>query len=151
MLAADDMGRGSNVPPLLLLGDCRDFIGRLKYDAIVTDPPNIDEFTFRDGKYLALGKCHVYRGERNESRCEVHTDEGVLMVFWNGKENISLQKPVSMMRWAVSRYRGVILDPYMGTGTTGVACRLLGLPFIGIEKDPAMFRIAAQRLDARTD
>lgn len=146
MLAADETGARGNSSPLLLLGDCRDFIDRLKFDAIVTDPDKIDEFPFKSGKYLALGKCHVYRGKTNQSRCEVRTDEGTIMLFWNGTEEIGLQKPVSMMKWCVSRYEGTILDPYMGSGTTGVACKLLGRRFIGIERDPKMYEIAVKRL-----
>jgi len=39
-----------------------------------------------------------------------------------------------------------ILDPFMGSGTTGVACAKLGRNFIGIEKDPAYFAIAQRRI-----
>lgn len=41
----------------------------------------------------------------------------------------------------------VILDPYMGTGTTGVACRNLNREFIGIEINEQWFNIAQQRLN----
>jgi DNA modification methylase len=40
----------------------------------------------------------------------------------------------------------VVLDPFSGTGTTGVAARMLGHPYIGIDLDPSCHRIAAQRI-----
>ncbi len=39
-----------------------------------------------------------------------------------------------------------ILDPFMGSGTTGVACKLLKRNFIGIELDPTYFDIAKKRI-----
>jgi site-specific DNA-methyltransferase (adenine-specific) len=53
------------------------------------------------------------------------------------------------MTWLVdlsSRYNELILDPFMGSGTTGVACVKLGRRFIGIEIDPGYFEIACQRI-----
>jgi site-specific DNA-methyltransferase (adenine-specific) len=43
---------------------------------------------------------------------------------------------------------GTILDPFMGSGTTGVACAKLGRKFIGIEIEPAYFDIACKRIEA---
>lgn len=42
----------------------------------------------------------------------------------------------------------VILDPYVGTGTSGIACARLGRPFIGFEIDPDYFRMASDRIRA---
>ena len=59
-------------------------------------------------------------------------------------------KPVSWMEWALNRAtrKGeTILDPFMGSGTTGVACQKLGRAFIGIELDPEYFAIACKRVD----
>ena len=55
------------------------------------------------------------------------------------------------MNWAVakcSREDQLILDPFMGSGTTGVACVNLGRKFIGIEIDPEYFDIACRRIEA---
>jgi site-specific DNA-methyltransferase (adenine-specific) len=58
------------------------------------------------------------------------------------------QKPESLMRWCVERVRGqTILDPFMGSGTTGVAAIKLGRTFIGIEIDPRYFDAACKRID----
>jgi DNA modification methylase len=40
-----------------------------------------------------------------------------------------------------------VLDPFMGSGTTGVACARRGVPFIGIEKDPRYFELACKRIE----
>lgn len=59
------------------------------------------------------------------------------------------QKPVPVMAWAI-RHAGdapLILDPFMGSGTTGVAAILLGRKFIGIEREPRYFDIACRRLE----
>lgn len=58
-------------------------------------------------------------------------------------------KPTKLMRYLVERYtpRGTtILDPFMGSGTTGVACVQTGRNFIGIEIDPHYFEIATKRI-----
>lgn len=41
----------------------------------------------------------------------------------------------------------VIIDPFMGSGTTGVACKLLGYDFIGVELDTMYFDIAKKRIE----
>jgi site-specific DNA-methyltransferase (adenine-specific)/modification methylase len=56
------------------------------------------------------------------------------------------QKPIALMRWCVSKTTGTVLDPFMGSGTTGVACVQLGRPFIGIEIEPRYFDSACQRI-----
>lgn len=59
------------------------------------------------------------------------------------------QKPVALMRWCIGMTKGeTILDPFMGSGTTGVAALRHGRKFIGIEIDPNYFDIACQRIDA---
>lgn len=58
-------------------------------------------------------------------------------------------KPLGWMRWAVdlaSRAGETVLDPFMGSGTTGVACAKLGRRFIGIELEPTYFDIACRRI-----
>ena len=57
-------------------------------------------------------------------------------------------KPVELMQWCVQKTAGTILDPFMGSGTTGVACANLGRKFIGIEIEPKYFDIACSRIDA---
>ena len=59
------------------------------------------------------------------------------------------EKPVSLMEVLIgnsSDERGVILDPFMGTGATGVAAKNLGRNFIGIDLDEGYFKIAQERI-----
>jgi len=66
-----------------------------------------------------------------------------------GQEDHPTQKPVNLLRQYVldSTSPGdTVLDPFMGSGTTGVACRMEGRRFIGIELDPAYFAIAQRRI-----
>ena len=58
------------------------------------------------------------------------------------------QKPVPVMRWALGQAKGVqtVLDPFMGSGTTGVACVEMDKTFIGIEREAKYFDIACKRI-----
>lgn len=59
------------------------------------------------------------------------------------------QKPIALMSWCISKTKaGTIIDPYCGSGTTGVAALSLGRRFIGIEIEPAYFDIACKRIEA---
>ena len=57
-------------------------------------------------------------------------------------------KPLRLMEWLVARAGQSIIDPFMGSGTTGVACANLGRKFIGIEIERKYFDIACERIDA---
>lgn len=59
------------------------------------------------------------------------------------------QKPIAVMEWCLGFLpkARTILDPFMGSGTTGVACAKLGRKFIGIELEPKYFDIACKRID----
>ena len=56
------------------------------------------------------------------------------------------QKPLALMQWLLGIGGETILDPFMGSGTTGVACVKLGRKFIGIEIEPKYFDIACRRI-----
>jgi DNA modification methylase len=59
------------------------------------------------------------------------------------------EKPLDLMVWTLRTVKasGTVFDPYMGSGTTGVACVQAGLPFIGIEREPKYFDIACRRIE----
>jgi DNA modification methylase len=59
------------------------------------------------------------------------------------------QKPLEVMRWAIGHLpdpNQTILDPFMGSGTTGVAAVQMGKAFIGIEREPKYFESACRRI-----
>ena len=62
------------------------------------------------------------------------------------------QKPIALMRWCIQQAKvppgGVILDPYLGSGSTGVAAVEMRHPFVGIEIDPSYFATACRRIEA---
>lgn len=63
-------------------------------------------------------------------------------------------KPLKMMRHIIARFtepNSSILDPFMGSGTTGVACIKMGRRFVGIELDPDYFKIACDRIQRAYD
>jgi len=59
------------------------------------------------------------------------------------------QKPVALMEWCIqlAGMPKAVLDPFMGSGSTGVACVNLGLQFIGVEMEPKYFEMACERID----
>lgn len=66
---------------------------------------------------------------------------------WTGHKS---QKPINLMIELLKSYfnqGGTILDPFMGSGTTGVACVKLGRKFIGIELEEKYFDIACKRIE----
>ena len=84
-------------------------------------------------------------------------DEGVIKNHWivtrasMGRTHPN-EKPESLMRYLLGKSPAqTILDPFMGSGTTGVAAIKLGRRFIGIEIEPKYFDIACRRIKAAVD
>jgi len=83
-----------------------------------------------------------------------HWNGGGKSAIWrymveSGKKEHPTQKPLLLMKHLVSQFSDVgetIFDPFMGSGTTGVAAISLGRNFIGCELDPVYFSIAERRI-----
>jgi site-specific DNA-methyltransferase (adenine-specific) len=87
--------------------------------------------------YLASGKGARPNGFRTEQPNREEIDH-------------PCPKPIEWMQWLVNRGsldNETILDPFMGSGTTGVACMNLGRKFIGIELERKYFDIACERIE----
>jgi DNA modification methylase len=77
--------------------------------------------------------------------------------MWNGmlrqgqekRNGHPTQKPLALMTWCIEQAENPqsILDPFMGSGTTGVAAIQMGRKFIGIEREPKYFDIACKRIE----
>jgi len=71
---------------------------------------------------------------------DMHTERGQVRVHSN-------QKPVDLMAWCLEFTEAdLIVDPFMGSGTTILACRRAGLRCVGIECDPLHFNVACHRV-----
>jgi DNA modification methylase len=77
--------------------------------------------------------------------------------MWNGmlrangetRGDHPTQKPIGVMRWCLTQIPDAktIIDPFMGSGTTGVACVKEQRSFVGIEREPKYFDIACKRIE----
>ena len=140
---------------------------RNKWDAEPLDQQAIsiilesaDEAIIWGGNYFPLppSRCWLVwnKPERNFTLAEAE-------LAWTNRDNVvrvidaprsdtgrehPTQKPVEVMRWSVEKTKGSVVDPFMGSGTTGVACAKLGRKFTGIEIDPGYFDIACRRIAA---
>lgn len=81
--------------------------------------------------------------------------------MWNGmlrehgtqRGDHPTQKPIAVMKWCIGHLpepNDIILDPFMGSGTTGVAALQMGRTFIGIEREPTYFEAACRRIRETT-
>lgn len=80
-------------------------------------------------------KTHVWDGGKRQGKAE------------NREFCHPAQKPVEVMEWCIPDGADLILDPFMGSGTTGVAALNLGRRFIGIEIDRKYFEVACERIE----
>lgn len=75
-----------------------------------------------------------------------------VMEIKSEKGKHSTQKPIPLMEWLIkyySREGDVVLDPTMGSGGTGIACKNLNRVFIGIEKDENIYKVALERNESK--
>lgn len=79
-----------------------------------------------------------------------HCWQGFSRASENSQHFHPTQKPVTLMKWCMDKagipVGATVLDPYMGSGSTGVACMQTGRNFIGIEKDRDYFKTAQRRI-----
>ena len=120
------------------------------------------------GNYFALppSSCWLVwdkqNGDNDFADCELawtNLQKAVRRIYWRWNGMIRkgheerfhpTQKPLEVMRWCISHLpddAGSILDPFMGSGTTGVACVSLGKRFVGVERDERYFGTACKRIE----
>jgi site-specific DNA-methyltransferase (adenine-specific) len=83
-----------------------------------------------------------------DANVRVFTYDPLARGDYKGKHHPTM-KPVALMKWCIEHAgnSGTVLDPYMGSGTTGVAAIQMGRSFIGIERERAYFDIACRRIE----
>lgn len=103
-------------------------------------------------------KTELYSNENKEEARELYRNEGgqydpplpnSLLEIKSEKGKHPTQKPIALIQWCLKYYSkegDIILDPTMGSGSTGVACKSMNRNFIGIEKDEEIFKTAVERL-----
>jgi len=77
-------------------------------------------------------------------------DSNIIKGMKTGNKFHPTEKPVSLMSYLLLKFTdedNLVIDPFMGSGTTGVACQQLNRDFIGIELDPEYFKIAEERIN----
>lgn len=165
----------ANYPYGHALAPSKDY-GNTNWDNIPASPATIAECRrvsrwqiIFGGNYFDLppSRCWLVwdkmNGNNNYADCELawtNLDKPVrrLAFRWHGmlrdepgKRVHPTQKPVGMITWVMSQLppdATTILDPFMGSGTTGVACVRTGRRFVGIEIDSKYFAIAVKRIEA---
>lgn len=126
-------------------------------------PPHARWYCVWGGNYFAdqlpptndILVWHKLNDGRSFSECEfAWTNSGkqsrIKSHHWSGEEKEPpTQKPLPVMAWCIAIFPEAhsILDPFMGSGTTGLAAHLAGRSFIGIEREPKYFEIACRRIE----
>lgn len=98
---------------------------------------NVTEF----GLFMFKGKARTINDPSSKN---------LVTIFQRDESPHPTEKPVELMRFWISNSsqpNDVVLDPFMGSGTTGVAALQIGRRFVGIEKDPGFFDIACRRIE----
>lgn len=104
-----------------------------------------------NGQYIWLSgvECCVY-GKRKGAVFNGHCNNTVLRFPCGRNKLHPTQKPLDLIKQLIkfsSNRGGLVLDPCMGSGTTGIACKELDRDFIGIELDKEYFEIAKNRIE----
>jgi DNA modification methylase len=124
-------------------------VGKRRWMLITWNKPNpcplVNGNYLPDTEYIihAWSKGQLFGGFNDKARFIVHP--------LGDKEHGEHpnEKPMRVMRKLVSLASDeghTVLDPFMGSGTTGVACLRIGRRFIGIERDPKWFQVAVDRI-----
>jgi len=106
-----------------------------------------------DEKYKNKGGLYSKVSRNGLVKNEPHYDPPLphsMLEIKSTRGKHSTEKPVALMEWILKYYSkegDTILDPTMGSGSTGVACKNMNRKFIGIEKDEDIFKVACDRLN----
>ncbi len=111
---------------------------------------DIDEKTLGHNRFDKCGICggYIFQNQDRASACKCETPQREQNKV-KGNHHPTV-KPLALMEYLCTLTKtptgGIILDPFMGSGTTGVAAKNLGRPFIGIDQDESSCEIAKARI-----
>ena len=106
-----------------------------------------------DEKYKNKGGLYSKVSRNGLLKAEPHYDPPLpnsMLEIKSTRGKHSTEKPVALMEWVLKYYSkegDTILDPTMGSGSTGIACKNMNRNFIGIEKDPEIYEGAVNRIE----
>ncbi|MCL2745236.1 MAG: site-specific DNA-methyltransferase, partial [Planctomycetaceae bacterium] len=95
-----------------------------------------------------VGTCYPTR-VWTQTGSDGYIHPGSVLQIKNENDYHPTQKPLALMQWLIKSYSSendTVIDPFMGSGSTGVACAASGRKFIGIEKEKKYFDIACKRI-----
>ena len=99
--------------------------------------------------WLSGIECCVYGKKKNATFNEHCKNTVFRFPTVKGKLHPT-QKPIDLMKYLIevsSNENDIVLDPFMGSGSTGIACKKLNRNFIGIELDKTYFDVAKERIE----
>ncbi len=109
----------------------------------------VKEVMRKDTTYGDITSYEIKERKNGESRYDPPLPTTMLEIkSTRGKH--STEKPVALMEWVLKYYSkegDVVLDPTMGSGSTGVACKNMNRNFIGIEMDDEIYEVAVNRIE----
>jgi DNA modification methylase len=120
---------------------------------IPLDKPYTHTMPIKKSGVAGKMKTQEQDANKREYKTYTHSHPKNLVKFardLGNKTGVATQKPLALMEYLVRTYTDpghVVLDNTMGSGTTGVACKLLGRSFIGMEMDENHFEIARKRIE----
>jgi DNA modification methylase len=132
------------------LGNCADYVaiwgGNYFTDSL---PPSMGWLVWDKGQEdFSLADVELAWTNRKQAARRLTLPRAVLVKEGGAHPT---QKPIAIMRFTIDKLRvpegGTILDPYMGSGSTGVAAVQMRHPFVGIEMEPKYFDIACRRIE----
>ncbi len=134
--------------------DKKDIGGKPRYDP----PLPVSVVKETEHKWVKVKSDSCYGGVSTEDskECGGHQQRydpplpTTMLEIKSTKGKHSTEKPVALMEWIFKYYSkegDTILDPTMGSGSTGVACKNMNRKFIGIEMDKDIFEVATKRLN----
>jgi len=110
-----------------------------------------NEDVYNANERVNNGKLYHYERKHQKGSDPIYTPPlpNSILEVPSQKGKHATQKPTALMEWVLkyySRENDLVLDPTMGSGSTGVACQNMNRRFIGIEKDEKIFEDAKKRL-----